>query len=197
MTSLAESCLVRIFSASVTASMRQISFDGAAEAGVLVAARAPPITAAAPVATTKSRRDTPLPCGISRSPRFPPCCFQFRWPQTPYHEAVARAQSPRPMGTKPLAPTLDRTVPMLASPEGSCSHVPAAPAHDHVLFFQDVVFELRNRTATCLRRGGGGAIKQVDNTATKRVKNLCRCVTRSTPPTRPSPPSDRACRTLQ
>ena len=59
-TSVAESCLVRIFSASVTASMRQISFAGtAAAAGVRVAAIAPATTVAAPAATMNSRRDTP------------------------------------------------------------------------------------------------------------------------------------------
>ena len=73
-TSVAESCLVRIFSASVTASMRQISFDGAAaEAGVPVVASALPTTAAAPVATTNSRRDIPSSWLDFSVMAFPPC----------------------------------------------------------------------------------------------------------------------------
>jgi hypothetical protein len=60
-TSVGESCLVRIFSTSVTASMRQMSFAGtAAAAGVAVAPIAPPTTAAAPAAAMSSRRDTPF-----------------------------------------------------------------------------------------------------------------------------------------
>jgi hypothetical protein len=59
-TSVGDSCLVRIISASVTASMRQISLaDAAAAAGVAVAPIAPPTTAAAPAAIMNSRRDTP------------------------------------------------------------------------------------------------------------------------------------------
>ena len=86
---------------------------------------------------------------------------------------------------------------MLASPEGSCSHVPAAPADDHVLFFEMLYSSLETGRQPAFGGEAAEAVKQVDNTATKRVKNLCRCVTRSTPPTTPSPPSDRACRTLQ
>src|SRR6478672_9601852 len=49
-------------------------------------------------------------------------------------------------------PKSDRTVPIMASPEWSCSEVSAAPADNHVLFFGGVVFELGNNATICLRR---------------------------------------------
>ena len=75
-TSVGESCLVRIFSASVTASMRQISFaDVAADAGVPVAANAPLTIAAVPAATMNSRRDTPSSWFDFSVMNSPPCTF--------------------------------------------------------------------------------------------------------------------------
>ena len=71
-----ESCLVRIFSASVTASIRQISFaDVAAEAGVAVAANAPLTMEAVPAATMNSRRDTPCSWFDVSVMNFPPYSF--------------------------------------------------------------------------------------------------------------------------
>src|SRR5262249_51880873 len=71
--SAGESCLVRILSASVPASMRQISFAAAAAAaGVAVVPIAPPTAAAAPAATMNSRRDTSCPALHFSVIGFPP-----------------------------------------------------------------------------------------------------------------------------
>jgi ABC-type sugar transport system substrate-binding protein len=65
--------LVRIFSASATASMRQISLlETAAAAGAAVVPIAPPTTAAAPAAITKLRRDTPSSAKDVPVMGFPP-----------------------------------------------------------------------------------------------------------------------------
>src|SRR5262249_13884802 len=72
-TSVGDSCLVRILSARVTASMRQISFAAtAAAAGLAAVPIAPPTAAAAPAATMNSRRDTSCPALHFSVIGFPP-----------------------------------------------------------------------------------------------------------------------------